>query len=587
MYLLAGKHHTGTAYEVRRAPFKVVGVKRSEDNALETTRRGREVLSDPRLSRGTAFTEAEREALGLIGLLPPGVSTIEEQAHRAYAQFSRQGTDLGKNVFLSLLSDRNEVLFYRLLQEHLTEMLPIVYTPTVGEAIEHYSSEYRRPRGVYLSVDRPEDIERSLRAPGLSAEDVDLVVATDGEAILGIGDWGVGGIAISSGKLAVYTAAAGIDPARTLPIVLDVGTNRESLLGDPLYLGNRHLRVDESTYDEFVDAYVRTASRLFPNALLHWEDLGAANARRILDRYKDHYFTFNDVIQGTGAVTLAACFSGLRASGRHLADQRIVIHGAGTAGIGIAEQLQDAMETEGVVDARARFWALSSRGLVVASDSRLRDFQRPFARTDEEAASFAHDRDGRIGLLEVVARVHPTILVGTSGQPGAFSEEVVRAMAEHCDRPLIMPMSNPTSLSEAHPSDLLSWTDGRALVATGSPFNPVTLGNKVFVIAQANNALVFPGLGLGAILVQASQITARMIRAAADAVASAVDSDPPGAPLLPQVEALRETSVAVATAVAAAAAKDGVARRVLPDADLEAAVREAMWEPAYRPIKAL
>lgn len=545
------------------------------------------MLSDPRLSRGTAFTETERAELGLIGLLPPAVFTIEEQAGRAYSQFSRQGTDLGKNVFLSLLQDRNEVLFYRLLQDHLTEMLPIVYTPTVGDAIQHYSSEYRRPRGVYLSVDRPEDIERSLLAPGLGSEDVDLIIATDGEAILGIGDWGVGGIAISSGKLAVYTAAAGIDPARTLPVVLDVGTNRESLLDDPLYLGNRHRRVDESTYDEFVDAYVRTASRLFPNALLHWEDLGAANARRILDRYTTEYFTFNDDIQGTGAVTLAACFSGLRVSGGRLADQRIVIHGAGTAGIGIADQLQDAMEAEGVADARERFWALSSRGLLVASDRHLRDFQRRFARTDEEAAGFARDPDGRIGLLEVVSHVRPTILIGTSGQTGAFSEEVVRAMAEHCDRPLIMPMSNPTSLSEAHPSDLLSWTGGRALVATGSPFGPVTFGNQVFVIGQANNALVFPGLGLGAILVKASRITARMIRAAADAVASAVDSDAAGAPLLPQVEALRETSVAVAVAVAAAATQDGVARQSVRDADLEAAVREAMWEPAYRPIKAL
>ncbi len=544
------------------------------------------MLADPRLSRGTAFTETERAELGLIGLLPPHVFTIEEQAGRAYSQFSSQGTDLGKNVFLSLLQDRNEVLFYRLLRDHLTEMLPIVYTPTVGDAIQHYSSEYRRPRGVYLSVDRPEDLERSLLAPGLGSDDVDLIIATDGEAILGIGDWGVGGIAISAGKLAVYTAAAGIDPARTLPVVLDVGTNRESLLHDPLYLGNRHLRVDEPAYDEFVDAYVRTASRLFPHALLHWEDLGASNARRILDRYKDEYFTFNDDIQGTGAVTLAAIFSGLRVSGGRLADQRIVIHGAGTAGIGIADQLQDAMEAEGVADARERFWALSSHGLVVASDRHLRDFQRRFARTDE-SAGFARDPDGHIGLLEVVSKVHPTILIGTSGQPGAFSEEVVRAMAEHCDRPLIMPMSNPTSLSEAHPADLLSWTGGRALVATGSPFGPVTFGNQVFVIGQANNALVFPGLGLGAILVKASRITARMIRAAADAVASAVDSEATGAPLLPQVEALRETSVAVAVAVAAAAMQDGVARQTVADADLVAAVRDAMWQPAYRPIKAI
>ncbi|HET9091099.1 MAG TPA: NAD-dependent malic enzyme [Acidimicrobiales bacterium] len=553
---------------------------------LETPLRGRQVLADPRLNHGTAFTADERDELGLVGLLPPEVLTLDQQAGRAYAQYCRQRDDLGKNVFLSLLQDRNEVLFFRLVGDHLNEMLPIVYTPTVGDAIRNYSGEYRRPRGVYLSVDHPKDLERSLAACGRGPDEIDLVVATDGEAILGIGDWGVGGIAISAGKLAVYTAAAGIDPDRTLPVVLDVGTNRDSLLEDPLYLGNRHRRVDTDTYDAFIDRYVRAATTLFPNALLHWEDLGAGNARRVLDRYKDELLTFNDDIQGTGAVTLAAVFSALQANGTPLSDQRIVIYGAGTAGIGIAEQLADAMAAEGVAEPHSRLWALSSRGLLVDSDPAMRDYQRPFARPAGEVAGYGRDGDGRIGLAEVVRRVSPTVLIGTSGQPGAFSEEIVREMSRGTRRPVIMPLSNPTSLSEALPGDLFAWTDGRALVATGSPFDPVTVGTHTYVVAQANNALVFPGIGLGAVLSEATRITPRMIRAAADAVASRIDSSVTGAPLLPPVEALQETSVAVAVAVVLAAADDGVAPPAGEREQVEKAVRAAMWQPVYRPVVA-
>jgi malate dehydrogenase (oxaloacetate-decarboxylating) len=560
----------------------------SPTSPLEISVRGRQVLGDPRLNRGTAFSLVEREQLGLVGLLPPATKTLDEQAERAYSQYQHQESDLGKNVFLSLLHDRNEVLFFRLLQDHLREMLPIVYTPTVGDAIRNYSSEFRRPQGIYLSVDRPEEVEGALRATGLGPADLDLIVATDGEAILGIGDWGVGGIAISVGKLAVYTAAAGIDPARTLAVVLDVGTNRPSLLEDPFYLGNRHERVDEQTYDRFIDLYVDTASRLFPHALLHWEDIGAANARRILHRYQETRFTFNDDIQGTGAVTLAAVFSALQASGRSLADERIVIHGAGTAGIGIAEQLVEAMEAEGVQGAEGRIWALSSRGLLLESDARMRSFQRPFARPDAELENFSRDGEGQIGLTEVVSVVQPTVLIGTSGQAGAFDETTVREMASHVERPIILPMSNPTSLSEAAPADLLEWTDGAALVATGSPFEPVTVGKHTYVVAQANNALVFPGIGLGAIVAGASRVTAGMIRAAADAVAAQIDSSVVGAPLLPQVEALRETSVAVAVAVAAAAQSEEVAPRPSSGPDsrehIEEVVRSSMWEPVYREI---
>ena len=557
---------------------------------VPTRLRGRQLLADPRLSRGVAFTHQERSVFGLTGLLPPAVLTLQEQADRAYEQYLAQPTDLAKHVFLALLHARIEVLFHRLLQDHLEEMLPIVYTPTVGEAIQRFSSEFRGTRGVYLSVDHPDEIEDGLLATGLGPDDVDLVVATDGEAILGIGDWGVGGIAISAGKLAVYTAAAGIDPARTIPVVLDVGTNRQDLLDDPLYLGNRHRRVERTAYDAFVDAYVTTAARLFPRALLHWEDLGAANARRVLDRYRGDVLTFNDDIQGTGAVALAAVLSALQVTGGRLADQRIVVHGAGTAGIGIAEQLAAAAEEDGATDGRRLVWALSSRGLLVASDDRMRDFQRPFARDDAEVAGFARDADGRIGLDEVVRQARPTILIGTSGQPGCFTEPVVRTMAAHAERPIVLALSNPTALSEADPADVLSWTQGQALVATGSPFSPVEIGGRTVTIGQANNALVFPGLGLGVTVARARRVTAAMLRAAARAVAGEVDTTAPGAPLLPPMATLRQTSAAVAAAVVRAAIADGVAGDVADSlagdtADaVEQAVTSAMWEPAYRPL---
>lgn len=556
---------------------------------LKTTARGRAVLADPRLNRGTAFTEAERRDLDLVGLVPPRVLTQDEQAERAYAQFREQSGDLAKSVYLTALHDRNEVLFYRLVGDHLEEMLPIVYTPTVGTAIKRYSYEYRRPRGVYLSVDAPDDIERSLRAAGLGPDDVDLIVATDGEGILGIGDWGVGGIDIAVGKLAVYTAAAGVDPRRTLAVMLDVGTNRKELLDNPLYLGNQHPRVDRDTYDAFIDAYVTTATKLFPRALLHWEDFGPANARRILDHYRDHVFTFNDDIQGTGAVNLAAVLSGAKASGVPLRDHRIVVFGAGSAGIGIAEQLRDALVSEGLSadEATARFWCVDRYGLLTGDQGdKLRDFQVPYARPADEVSDWERDDDlPGIPLAEVVRRVRPTILIGTSGQGGAFTEPIVREMAQHTERPIILPLSNPTDLAEAKPADLIAWTDGKALVATGSPFDPVEHGGTTYHIGQANNALIFPGLGLGAIVAQASRVTDRMLRAAADAVARQTDVTDPGAPVLPPIHDLRETSAAVAAAVVTAAAEDDVARADLEDVD--AAVRAVTWAPVYPPIEAV
>ncbi|MFG3292305.1 NAD-dependent malic enzyme [Streptomyces sp. NPDC048179] len=559
------------------------------EGRLETTARGRAVLSQPRLNRGTAFTPEERRSLGLVGLVPPAVLTLEQQAERAYRQYAAHPTDLAKNVNLTALHDRNQVLFYRLLGDHLDEMLPIVYTPTVGKAIQRYSYEYRRPAGVYLSVDSPEEIEGALTAAGLGPDEVDLIVATDGEAILGIGDWGVGGIDISVGKLAVYTAAAGIDPNRTLAVMLDVGTNRQELLDSPFYLGNRHPRVDRETYDAFIDAYVTTARRLFPDALLHWEDFGPANARRILDRYRPHEFTFNDDVQGTGAVNLAAVLSGVKASGIALRDHRVVIFGAGTAGMGIADQLRDAMVADGLTDeeATARIFGVDRYGLLTADQAELRDFQVHYARPAAEVADWHRDEKvGGIALAEVVERVRPTVLIGTSGQGGAFTEDLVRTMAAHTDRPIILPMSNPTDLAEAVPADLLAWTEGRALIATGSPFRPVEQDGVVYRIGQANNALVFPGLGLGAIVSRATRVTDAMLAAAAHAVAAQTDATSPGAPILPLTGQLRETSVAVAVAVAHAAAADGVARTAVDDT-IENRVRAAMWEPVYPPIKGI
>ena len=554
------------------------------EQAWETTCRGYSVLSDPWLNKGTAFTESERAALGLTGLLPSRVLTLDQQAQRAYRQCSQQASDLDKNVYLTALHDRNEVLFYRVLVDHLSELLPIVYTPTIGEAIQQYSHQYRRPRGVYLSIDAPDQIETALRAPELSADAVDLIVATDAQAILGIGDWGVGGIDIAAGKLAVYTAAGGVNPVRTLPVVLDVGTDRPELLEDPLYLGVRHKRPAQEPYDAFIDAYVTTALKIFPHALLHWEDFGPGNAGRILDRYRGHILTFNDDMQGTGAVNLAAVLAGARASQTPLTEHRIVIFGSGTAGMGIADQLHDAMTSDGLdtAAARARFWCLDRYGLLTDDMTGLRDLQVPYARPAAEVRGWpGHGTPSGIGLAEVVSRVHPTILIGTSTQHGAFTERIVRDMAAHVDRPVILPMSNPTTLSEATPADLLAWTDGRALIATGSPFGPVTYQGVTYQIGQANNALIFPGLGLGALLSRARRITDHMITAAAQAVAELTDTTTPGASLLPPIDDLRTTSARVALAVALAAAHDGVADRPGITAD---AVDAAMWKPQYAPV---
>jgi malate dehydrogenase (oxaloacetate-decarboxylating) len=557
---------------------------RDEDGAWRTVLRGRQVLADARINKGTAFSDSERHDLGLTGLIPAAHFTMDDQVARVYAQYQHQPDDLARNVTLNALHDRNEVLFYRLLTDHLSEMLPIVYTPTVAQAIVQYSHEYRRPRGIYLSVDHPELIEASLLASDLGPDDADLIVATDAGAILGIGDWGVGGVDIAVGKLAVYTAAGGIDPARTIPVMLDVGTDRQSLLDDPLYIGNRHPRVPPGEYDAFLDEFVRAVGKLFPLALLHWEDLGVANARRLLERYRDERLTFNDDIQGTGAVNLAAVLAATRVSGVPLAGHRIVIFGMGTAGAGIADQLTAAMVAEGVPEAEVtrRFWAVDRQGLLTQDMTGLSDTQRRYARDPAEVAGWR--RDDGICLAEVVARVHPTVLIGTSARTGAFTEPVVRDMAANAERPVILPMSNPTALAEAMPVDLIRWTDGRALVATGSPFGAVDHGGLRYEIGQANNAVIFPGLGLGVIAARARRVTGGMLLAAARAIADMVDISAPGASLLPRVADLRATSVAVAAAVASAARAEGMASATL-DADLTGQMRALMWEPRYLPVR--
>ncbi|MFF3333864.1 NAD-dependent malic enzyme [Streptomyces sp. NPDC002888] len=537
---------------------------------------GRALLSDALRNKGVAFTEEERQKYGLVGMVPPGVLSLEQQTGRAWEQLSSQDGDLAKNVYLEQLHDRNEVLYHRLLADHLTELLPIVYDPTVGEAIKRYSHEIRRPRGVFLSVDRPQDVRPAFEALELGPDDVDLIVATDAEQILGIGDWGVGGMQISVGKLAVYTAAAGIHPGRSIPVVLDVGTDNQALLNDPLYVGNRHSRVRGKDYDAFVAAYVDTVRELFPHALLHWEDFGPGNGRRLLETYGGKVCTFNDDMQGTGAIALACVLNAACVSGTPMREQRVVVFGAGTAGVGIADQLRDAMVRDGLKhdEATARIWCVDRQGLLLRSTEGLRDYQRPYARPDDEWD------DTPAGLQEVVDRVRPTVLVGTSTVHGAFTEDVVRSMAAQVERPVVLPLSNPTERMEAQPEQVLRWTGGKALVAAGVPLPPVELDGTTYVIGQANNALVYPGLGLGAVVARASRVTDGMLQAAAEAVADLADPSGPGAPLLPQVENLRASSATVATAVARRAAADGVAGTDLDDVVQQ--VQDAMWEPEYR-----
>lgn len=538
-------------------------------------------LINPLTNKDTAFTLEERKKLGLTGRLPAAVETLDQQAVRAYKQLSSYEKDIEKYIFLDQLHNRNEVLYYRLLTDHLAEMLPIVYDPTVGEAIKKWSRDYRRSRAVYLNVNRPEDIRASFETLGLGASDVDLIVVSDAEEILGIGDWGVNGTDISVGKLAVYTAAAGIDPARVIAVNLDVGTDNEALLNDPSYLGNRHARVRGERYDHLINEYLKVVSDMFPNALLHFEDFGPSNARRILLQNRDKYRIFNDDMQGTGAIVMAAVISGLKVTKQTFAEQRLVVYGAGTAGTGMADQISAAMQRNGLSreEAKKRVWLIDINGLVTDDMQNLPDYQQEYARPAAEVAGWQKE-DGKIRLLEVVKQVKPTILIGTSTDHGAFNESVIKALCAGVERPILLPLSNPTEKIEVMPSDAIPWSDGKALIATGIPVAPIEYQGTKFHIGQGNNALLYPGLGLGIIVSGAKQVTDGMLLAAAEAVASQVNPQDLGAALLPPVDNLRASSATVAVAVAKQALADGVATR--QSENWVQTVQDAMWQPVYR-----
>lgn len=548
---------------------------------IETSLTGEELLENPLFNKGSAFTAAERHELGLLGLLPPHVATMDEQLARTYENYQRKNTDLERYIFLASLHDRNETLFYSLLHEHIREMSPIVYTPEVGEACENYSHIYRKPRGLYISYPQQDEIETILRS--VSHHDIRVIVVTDGERILGLGDLGLGGMGIPVGKLALYTLCAGIHPATTLPIMLDTGTNNPRLLGDPLYLGWQHERVRGTEYDDFIAAFVQGVSKIFPHAVLQWEDFAKGNARRLLDRYRGSVRSFNDDIQGTGAVTLAGLLTAVDMTGSALGAQRVVVLGAGSAATGICDQLVAAMVDEGATPqaARAAIWLVDSHGLVHDGRTDLDSAKQVYAQPRERTALWSVEASGRFALGDVVREVHPTILIGTAALPGAFTETIVRDMARHVERPIIFPLSNPTSKSEASPADLIAWTDGRAVVATGSPFADVSYAGRTIQIGQCNNMFVFPGVGLGVIASGARLVSDRMFLAAARALsASSPARRDPSRSLYPPLEDVREVSRQVAKAVYLAAIAEGLAEPMSPS-QLEERIQKTMWEPRY------
>jgi malate dehydrogenase (oxaloacetate-decarboxylating) len=554
------------------------------EHSLQTALSGRALLDQPLLNKGSAFTEAERREFGLTGLLPPGVSTPEVQLARIYGNYRQKTSNLERYIHLVSLQDRNETAFYRLLNEHLVEMMPIIYTPVVGEACQAYSRIYRRPRGLYISYPQRDSIDAALA--NLGSTDISIVVVTDGERILGLGDLGIGGMGIPIGKLSLYTVCAGIHPAATLPVILDVGTNNKELLNDPLYVGWRHERIRGAEYDAFVEAFVTALIKRFPRVLLQWEDFARHNASRLLERYRDRLCSFNDDIQGTGAVALAVSTAAVAASGGRFADQRVVVLGAGSAGAGITRQLVTAMRSDGLTqeEARRRIWLVDALGLVHSRQSDLDAFKTEYAQPYEAVAAWAGAPDN-IPLLEVVKRARPTILIGTAAQPQAFTEEIVREMARHVARPMIFPLSNPTSKSEALPVDLIEWTEGRALIATGSPFDDVEYGGRRIRIGQCNNAYIFPGVGLGVIAARARRVSDAMFIAAARTLSelAPVRRDPTLALLPPLVE-VREVAKRVAVAVAMQAQRDGLADALAED-ELMRRIEATMWTPEYLPYR--
>ena len=537
-----------------------------------------DVLNNPFLNKGTAFTLEERKELGLIGLLPPYVQTIEEQAAQTYEQMQTKANDLEKRLFLMEIFNTNRTLFYYLFSQHLEEFNPIVYDPTIADTIEGYSDLFVDPQYAgYLDINHPENIEATLKNAAGDRE-IRLIVVTDAEGILGIGDWGTNGVDISVGKLMVYTGAAGIDPSMVLPLVIDAGTNREELRNNPNYLGNRHERVRGDRYYDFIDQFVQTAERLFPKLYLHWEDFGRLNAANILEKYRKQIPTFNDDIQGTGIVTLGGIFGSLDISGEKLTDQVYLCYGGGTAGAGIASRVLREMMSEGLSEEEAykRFFMVDKQGLLFDDMDDLTPEQKPFAK---KRADFSN-ADKLTDLLEVVKTVKPTILVGTSTQPNTFTKEIVEAMCENTERPMIFPLSNPTKLAEASAKDLIEWSDGKAFVATGIPADTVSYKGVDYVIGQANNALIYPGLGLGMLASEASLLTDEMIGAAAHSLSGIVNPGQPGAPVLPPFKYVADVSIKVAEAVAKKAQEQGLARA--KETDMAKAVRDLKWYPTYK-----
>jgi len=565
--------------------LKPVSDEATGEKMLAVSLTGKQLLDTPLLNKGSAFSESERHEFELLGLLPPHISTIEEQLIRNYENYKRKDSDLERYIFLGALQDRNETLFYRLLEEHITEMMPIIYTPTVGEGCRQYSHIYRRPRGLYISYPHRQEIDRILR--NAQYEAVEAIVVTDGERILGLGDLGVGGMGIPVGKLSLYTLCAGVHPATTLPILLDVGTNNRELLDDPLYLGWRHERMRGEEYDSFIEAFVEAVKRNFPRALLQWEDFSKENASRLLERYRDRLCTFNDDIQGTGAVTLAGLLAASEVTGRRISEQVVVILGAGSSAIGISDQIVSAMIKEGLSEseARAKIWLVDKQGLVLTERDESDPGKQKYAKPAEMIAGWKLDQPGRVMLIDVVRNLHPTVLIGTSAQPGAFTEEVIREMARHTERPIIFPLSNPTSKSEAVPADLISWTEGRALVATGSPYDNVFYNGREIRIGQCNNAFIFPGVGLGVISSESRRVTNEMFVAAARALArfSPALKEPDGS-LFPALEHVRGISRAVAVEVALEAQRAGLTEAASRE-ETELRVEARMWAARYFPYR--
>ncbi|KAJ5453608.1 uncharacterized protein N7458_004564 [Penicillium daleae] len=566
---------------------KLKHLPRAASGPLKCPFEGPSLLASSQFNKGSAFRKEERAAFKLHGLLPPNIQTLDEQVRRAYQQYTSRDNDLAKNTFMASMKAQNEVLYYKLLQTHLKEMFSVIYTPTEGDAIQNYSRLFRRPEGCFLNIRDQDSIEECLSAFG-NAEDVDYIVVSDGEEILGIGDQGVGAILISVAKLVITTLCAGIHPSRQLPVVLDCGTNNEDLLQDDLYLGLREHRVRGKEYDDFVDKFVQIARKRFPNAYIHFEDFGLQNARRILDKYQSKIPCFNDDIQGTGCVTLAAMLAGLHVSDVKIDDVRVVVFGSGTAGTGIADQIADTIVTQthkSKEEASKQIWCIDKPGLLLKSHGeKLTPAQVPFARDDNEWPT-----DKQHDLLSVIHQVKPHVLIGTSTKPKAFTEEVIQEMAKHVERPIVFPLSNPTRLHEAQPKDLYEWTNGKALVATGSPFHPVEYGGKKYDIAECNNSTCFPGIGLGAVLSRSRLVSKKMLVAAVEALkAKSPALEGPERPLLPDVEDVREISVDIAAGVIQCAVKEGLAQeKDIPtdDDELREWIRAQMWEAVYRPLK--